>query len=884
MNNPSGSRERSGALAPGDVLCDRFEVLSLLGEGGMGQVWEALDLELREPVAIKTIRSDIADSPGVLARFKREVYATRRITHPNVCRTFDLESHHPTNGEADAFKITFLTMELLRGETLAQRIRRKGPFSLDQAYTFAIQVASALKAAHDAGIIHCDLKPANIFLTGPEARPRAVVTDFGIAKVAITQGSEETLSTMFLEGNTLPGSIAGTPVYMAPEQFMGRECTAATDVYCFGLVLYEALTGEKRFPSGNTGRGTKQELEASKNGATPQRRPLNPAWTTLLDKCLKMDPEERFSDVQEVLDLLHELPSEFRLRADGGTESGEWIAAPTGGLSRTVSPTTKAMAKAIAETSPGTGMRTGSGAGTTTGTGLVTAQETPPRSRLSRASWVAAAIVILSAGILTFHHRRQLFGPRGRSSVPSVAVLLLKNTGGDPALNATSEQIAIDLTNQLSQVSGLHVPPTSLVRDMVHSLIHDPGNNLDIQAASRKLGVDDVVTGTISQAGGELHLQIELVDAITGTQLWGESYSTTPAELGRIESDVSEEVAFRSRKEANEASGAGSIPRHKPLPAALVAYQKGKQAMADRTPESFDKAVNYFEQASDADPQYAAAVAELAHAYSRMAYNYDQAEAPISILKQAEAKARSALLMDSTSAEAYEALAEAELLKDYNWTTAEKDYKRAVELDPGDLPGHLDYALHLLTAEGRFAEARGQYAYGDRVVPKPLECQFTEAITAFYERRFDDSLEQAKEIEKQVPQNWIAIEIVALSYIMKGDPKDALNLLQSTPPPSDIDERTTRDAIIGIAFAKTGKRPQALAQLAKLEASGALRLNYQAATLAVAVGSNDKAISYLEKAYRNKEADVLWLGVDPLVDPLRQDPRFEQLLSELNLH
>jgi serine/threonine-protein kinase len=396
--------------------------------------------------------------------------------------------------------------------------------------------------------------------------------------------------------------------------------------------------------------------------------------------------------------------------------------------------------------------------------------------------------------------------------------------------------------------------------------------------------VNDVVTGTISKEGDQLHLQIELVDAISGAQLWGESYTSATAGLATVESEISEEVAFRVQKEAMEASGASTVAKHVPLPAALAAYQKGKQAMEERTPESFDKAVNYFEQAIDADPQYAAAVAELAHTYSRMAYNYDQAEAPILILNQAEQTAQRALLMDSTSAEAYEALAEAELLKDYNWTSAEKDYKRAVELDPGDLSGHLDYAIHLLTPQGRFAEARGQYAYCDRLVPKPAECRFPEAITAFYERRFDESLALAEELRKLTPDNWIATEIAALSYIMKDDAKDALALLETTPAPSDIDERTTRDAIIGIAFAKMGKRPQALAQLARFEASGALRLNYQAATLAVAVGSNDKAMAYLEKVYKNKEAEVLWLGVDPLVDPLRRDPRFEQLLLELHLH
>src|SRR5271163_3878407 len=168
----------------------------------MGQVWEALDLELRESIAIKTIKSDIADAPGVLARFKREVYATRRVTHPNVCRTFDLESHILADGASarSEDKITFLTMELLRGETLAQRLRRTGTLPPDQLRAMAFLVANALYAAHDAGINHSDLKPANIFLTGSDNRPRAVVTDFGIAKVV--QSQDETSSPILAEGAT----------------------------------------------------------------------------------------------------------------------------------------------------------------------------------------------------------------------------------------------------------------------------------------------------------------------------------------------------------------------------------------------------------------------------------------------------------------------------------------------------------------------------------------------------------------------------------------------------------------------------------------------------------------------------------------------------------
>ena len=181
----------------------------------MGQVYKAVDLELKQKIAIKVIRPDVADIPGVLSRFKREVNATRVVTHPNVCRTFDLETHTPPEGKPGV-PITFLTMELLVGETLAQRINRTGPLPSKQVLVFAIQIARALQAAHSAGVIHCDLKPSNIFLSGAENDPRVVVTDFGIAKLIRLQ--EQTPHSQLTASELPGGATVGTPFYMAPEQ------------------------------------------------------------------------------------------------------------------------------------------------------------------------------------------------------------------------------------------------------------------------------------------------------------------------------------------------------------------------------------------------------------------------------------------------------------------------------------------------------------------------------------------------------------------------------------------------------------------------------------------------------------------------------------------
>jgi serine/threonine protein kinase len=275
----------------------------------MGRVYKAVDLELKQQIAIKVIRSDIVDIPGVLSRFKREVNATRVVTHANVCRTFDLETHTPSEAESGGLgtPITFLTMELLVGETLAQRIHRTGPLPSEEVRVFAIQIARALQAAHSAGVIHCDLKPSNIFLSGALNDPRVVVTDFGIAKLIRSQ--EQTL-TSSLTASGLSGSAAvGTPFYMAPEQIETGDCSPASDLYSFGLVIYEALTAQKLSPY----RRSLNEIETTLGRlpflpGTEQLHAIEPAWVDIIARCVQPNPNDRFENAEQLLNSLEPGP------------------------------------------------------------------------------------------------------------------------------------------------------------------------------------------------------------------------------------------------------------------------------------------------------------------------------------------------------------------------------------------------------------------------------------------------------------------------------------------------------------------------------------------------------------------------------------------------
>ena len=283
-----------GKFSPSDVVLGRFKIVRQLGSGGMGEVYEAMDLELGQTVALKSIRSDIAGSEGVVSRFKKEVQLARRLGGPNICRIHELFVI-PGHGATSA--VAFLTMELLNGVTLADKVQQAGPIPWREAREIAIEMCAGLTAMHEAGIIHRDLKSRNVMLADRGGSQRAVLMDFGLARdMSGTSANAETALTA-------PGMCIGTPEYMAPEQFEGREASPATDIYALGIVLYEMLTGKHPFAASNAVgravlRSKKPEPASSIQRGVPHR------WDVVIGKCLEYDPKRRYQSAKEMANAL----------------------------------------------------------------------------------------------------------------------------------------------------------------------------------------------------------------------------------------------------------------------------------------------------------------------------------------------------------------------------------------------------------------------------------------------------------------------------------------------------------------------------------------------------------------------------------------------------
>ena len=272
-------------LNPGQILAGRYRIVRPIGAGGMGEVYAAEDLDLGARVAVKTMR---VEDEETLARFKREIQLARTVTHPNVCRIFDLHRHHePESGRV----ITFLTMELVEGETLSEYLVRRGALGPSEALPIIRQIAAALAAAHEKNVVHRDLKAGNVILT--DNGMRAVVTDFGLA-YPLAQATESTVT------------IVGTPAYMAPEQFEGKPVTAAADIYAFGVLLYEMVVGRRPFTGASPIALALEKIRKEPPQASDAVPSLPSAWSAVIQRCLQAKPEARFAAVNDALRRLEE--------------------------------------------------------------------------------------------------------------------------------------------------------------------------------------------------------------------------------------------------------------------------------------------------------------------------------------------------------------------------------------------------------------------------------------------------------------------------------------------------------------------------------------------------------------------------------------------------
>ena len=576
-SSSSSTVQHHASFEPGALLAGRFRVIAFLAHGGMGEVYEVEDQELKTRVAIKTIRPEILGLPQSVDRFRREVQLSRRVTHPNVCRIHDLFRHSSGHrGEPD---FLLVSMELLQGRTLASVLRERGALDPHEALAILRQVTDALAAAHEAGIIHRDLKPSNIFLEAHDASgPRAVVTDFGLAVRAHTMSNDP----LTRSGQ----AIFGTPEYMSPEQIEGRELTPASDIYALGLILFQMLTGRHAFESRSQMLSALKRLTDEPPLPSSYAPSLPRAWDALLRQCLARDPEKRIGSAAQLRQAIAQLEREEWQPKSHSQRNPAKLA---GGGSSTQPPS-------VAQDRPA--VRHGSRAASASSIW---------RSRWMLGVGAMACLVALLLGGYRHHLHSQI---PSDSQAPVVMADFVNTTGDsefDDALNT-----ALEAKLQQSPYLNL-MPPQKIVQALRYmGLDHHERLTLHValQICQRENG-SAVIQGSIRINGQGYEVGIQAYHCSNGAVVFARSQ-----QVGNRDTVLSvlDQVADATRSglgESLESIRRFDVPLDEattPSLDALSAYSQGNRKWNEQGEAA---AIPYFQKATELDPNFAMAYARL---------------------------------------------------------------------------------------------------------------------------------------------------------------------------------------------------------------------------------------------------------------------------------
>jgi serine/threonine-protein kinase len=628
----------------------RYEIRSKVGEGGMGEVYLAQDTKLDRKIALKILPAEVAPHRDRMERFVREAKAAAALNHPNIAHIYEIS-------EADG--VDFIAMEYVEGETLQARIKRN-PVELKEALAIATQIAEGLSEAHAQGIVHRDIKPGNIMIT---ARGRVKVMDFGLAKVI---EAEEAFNPEAETRNLLtsPGAIIGTMPYMSPEQVKGERLDARTDIFSFGVVLYEILTGQQLFVAPSGAATISAILTKEPPPLSQYLAQCSNELQRIVRKCLEKERERRY---QTMLDVAIDLDScrKHEVARDSASQSNR---------------TTQG--DALTATSPHVSMSKS----------LVL--------RRSLMVGVPLALVVAAALVYVFVLPRATTTARA-PEIKSLAVLPLENLSGDPAQDYFADGMTDAIISNLTQIQAFNKVISR------QSIMRYKGSRKSLPEIANELNVDALIEGTVQRSGGRVRVAARLIPAAADSPSWSRDYERDESDVLKLESEVARAVADEIRIHVTADERARLASARSVNPQAQEAYLLGRYHLSKVNEQDVKEAVEYFQRAIQIAPDYAAAYAGLADAY--LAQGFTEAN-----MTEVESLALSAALkaieLDDQLAEAHIALANIKLYY-LEWTTAERELKRALELNPGSVDAHIYYGL-LVSSLGRHDEAikEGQIA------------------------------------------------------------------------------------------------------------------------------------------------------------------------------
>ena len=590
-----------------------YEIVEPIGAGAMGEVYRARDTKLGRDVAIKVLRPVVASEPGRLRRFEQEARAASTLNHPNIVTIYEIGKHEGTS---------YIAMEYVRGRTLREMLS-EGALARDELVRYATQMAEGLAKAHQAGIVHRDLKSENIVISEDGYLK---ILDFGLAKLVALDDEGSEAATVDRDGTT-PGTILGTVSYMSPEQAKGESADFRSDQFYFGAVVYEMAVGRAAFRR-NSSAETLSAVLCDEPLPMSEVRPDAPrSLRAVVGRCLSKQREERFPSTANLLEALQSPGDRF--------------------------------------------------------------EETVPAR--------------------------------------SIAVLPFENLSSDPEDAYFADGLADEIITDLSRIRELQVASS-------HSAFRFKVTEKSVREIGTELNFRYILVGRVRKSGGNVRMTAQLIDAGTDRTLWADKYTADLDHVFEAQEQVSQAIAGALKVELT----GGVRP---PNAAAAEAYLKGRHFYRQATGDSFEKALDCFEQATKSDPDYAPAYAGIATTLVWMAVAW-QAIPAREAMPRARAAAERALVLDPSLAEAHVAMGAVATYSDWDPRLAERFFQEALRLSPNDASAHYWYTQSLVLLDTRFEEALPHARRATQLSPVDPWVQFWHCAVHFFSRDFEPAIER----------------------------------------------------------------------------------------------------------------------------------------------